>query len=219
MKRWIQQAVGEGLGVFALVFVGAGSILVGANLIGVAFAHGLAIAVMVSALIHVSGGHINPAVTLGALVAREIEAWRAGVYWLGQSLGGILGAAVLLWAFPGDVGSLGTPALGMGTSLGEGILVETVLTFFLVFVVFGTVIDPRHKAPIGGLAIGLAVTMDVLMGGPLTGAAMNHARWLGPALVTMTWTDASVWLLGPTLGGILAGLVYGHVIGIEPDEP
>lgn len=225
MVKWYQQAISEAAGVLALVYIGAGAIVLSQSayadigLLSIALAHGLAIAVMVSAVAHISGGHINPAVTVGALVAKRIEPRRAVIYISSQLLGGLLGALLLLWSLPESVaaGTLGTPPLAEGVTLGTGILIEAVLTFFLVFVVFGTGIDERNPARIGGLAIGLTVTMDILMGGPLTGAAMNPARWFGPAVVTTTWANLAVWWVGPLVGGIAAGLLYGYVL--EPEPP
>lgn len=226
MKEWIQQGVAEAVGVFALVFIGAGAALTGgsggaafapAKILEVAFAHGIALAVGVTAALHISGGHINPAVTLGALVADEIEPWRAGVYWVSQLLGGLVAALALLASIPGDLGNLATPALGSGVGVGTGILVEAILTFLLVYVVFETAID-HDNPPVGGFAIGLTVTVDILMGGPITGAAMNPARWFGPAVVAGAFSDWYVWWIGPGLGGIAAGALYRWVLSPHPPE-
>ncbi len=224
MVKWYHQAISEAVGVLALVYIGAGAIVMSGTayadigLLSIAFAHGLTVAVMVSAVAHISGGHINPAVTVGALLAKRIEPKRAVIYIASQLLGGLVGALLLLWSLPASVaaGTLGTPGLASGVSVGTGILVEAVLTFFLVFVVFGTGIDERNPARIGGLAIGLTVTMDILMGGPLTGAAMNPARWFGPAVVTTTWANLAVYWVGPLAGGLAAGALYGYVLDREP---
>jgi aquaporin TIP len=182
----------------------------------VALAHGLAIGVMVTATGHISGGHFNPAVTFGALVGRQISPGLAVVYWIAQLLGGLSGALTLWAIFPVTAwqgSSLGTPALGNGVSVETGILVEAVLTFFLVFVVYGAAIDPKGAfRPIGSLAIGLTITMDILMGGTLTGAAMNPARWFGPAIVANAFDHWYVWWVGPFIGGGLAGAVYAYVL-------
>src|SRR5439155_18792766 len=127
----------------------------------------------------VSGGHLNPAVTAGALVARKIDPLNAAGYVVAQCLGAGAAAALLHAAIPGDVLTavhVGTPAPGGGASAGQALLIEAVLTFFLVFVIFGTAIDPRAPK-VGALFIGLTVTLNIFMGGPLTGAAMNPARW------------------------------------------
>jgi len=223
----VRKAVAEFVGTFALIFAGAGAIVAtgfyfagspdyNANLLLVALAHGLAIGVMVSATGHISGGHFNPAVTLGALVGRQIPPKLALVYWLSQILGGLAAAVTLLGVFPAGewrTSHLGTPFLSPGVSPLTGILVEAVLTFFLVFVVYGTGIDPKGAFhAVGGLAIGLTIAMDILMGGPITGAAMNPARWLGPAVVAGFFDNWYVYWVGPLLGGTVAGLVYAYLL-------
>jgi aquaporin Z len=208
----LRRAVAEFVGTFALVFLGVGSIAVGADLPGVALAHGLAIAIMVSAVGHISGGHFNPAVTFGFLVTRRMAPLLAGVYWVTQLLAATVAALLLKAIFPASqlngVG-LGAPKLGSGVGTGGGLLMEIVLTFFLVWVVFATAADPRgtFKA-IAGLAIGLTITADILAGGPVTGAAMNPARAFGPQLVGSHWQNCWIWYVGPLVGGGLAALAY-----------
>jgi len=207
----LQRAFAEFVGTFALVFVGAGSIVatLGGNLTAVALAHGLAIAVMASAVGHISGGHFNPAVTFGFLVTRRIEPAIAAAYWVSQFLAAVLGALVLKWVAPNvlvNATKLGAPTLGRGISPGAGLVIEIILTFFLVWVIFATAADPRGAfKSIAGLAIGFTITLDIFMGGPLTGAAMNPARAFGPELVSRDWTNAWVWYAGPLVGGGIAG--------------
>ena len=219
------------MGTFALVFVGAGSILTTAKLlgpvlsspqaadvygsltvVGVALAHGLTIAVMASAVGHISGAHFNPAVTLGFLVTRRIAPSLAVVYWSMQFAAAAAAAALLRWFYPETtrrLTNLGAPGLTSGVSVWQGLVIEIVLTFFLVWVIFATAADPGGTfKSIAGLAIGLTVTMDVLMGGPMTGAAMNPARAFGPELLSRHWSDAWVWYAGPFVGGAFAALVY-----------
>ena len=211
--------VAEFIGTFALIFVGVGAItadyITGASgLVGIALAHGLTIAVMVSATAAVSGGHLNPAVTLGALVAGKIDAANAVGYVISQCLGGIAAAALLKLCLPAaalESVNMGTPALGDGITVGMGLLTEIVLTFFLVFVVFGTAIDSRAPK-VGGLFIGLTVTLDILLGGPITGAALNPARHLGPALMGGGLEHVWLYWVGPVVGGLIAALVYHHVL-------
>lgn len=234
-----RQALAEAVGTFALIFIGAGSIVGFAairdpsSLLGVAFAHGLTIAVMVTATGHISGGHLNPAVTLGLYSAGRVRASQALIYILAQLSGAILGALTLSVIVYGSgpaateaagLTHLGTPGLptpapgttesSLDVTVGTGILTEAILTFFLVFVISGTAVDERTPAKMGGLAIGLTVTLDILMGGPLTGAAMNPARHLGPALVANFWgtkaLEPFVYWVGPILGGILGALVYNY---------
>jgi len=212
-----RKAVAEFVGTFTLIFIGAGAIITsgGNDLLLIALAHGLAIGVMVSALAHVSGAHFNPAVTLGALAGRQISLRLAAVYWGSQLLGGVAGALTLLGIFPASVwrpSQLGTPALGTGVTVLSAILVEAVLTFFLAFVVYGTGIDPKGSfSAVGGFAIGLTIAVDIMMGGPLTGAAMNPARWFGPAVVAQLFDNWYVYWIGPFLGAVVAGLLYSRV--------
>jgi MIP family channel proteins len=218
VKTMWQQAVAEVVGTLALVFIGAGSVVVlapqggPAALVGIALAHGVVLAVMVSNLGHVSGGHFNPAVTVSVWVAGKIETARGGVYILAQLVGAGVGAGLLRLAIPEDVWrqtQLGATQLSALISTGQGVLLEGVLTFFLVFTVFAAAVDDRgvFKA-LGGLTIGLVLTMDILVGGALTGASMNPARSFGPALVAGAWRDYWLYVAGPLTGGIVAAMVY-----------
>jgi aquaporin Z len=216
----LRRAVAEFVGTFTLIFVGAGSIATAAgirdpSLIGIALAHGLAIGVMVSAVGHISGGHFNPAVTLGFLVTRRMAPALAAVYWVAQLAGAVAGALLLKWIFPDDLTDqtrLGATLLAEGISPLRGAILEAVLTAFLVWVVFATAADPRGTfKSIAGLAIGFTITMDVLIGGPLTGAAMNPARSFGPALVQNVWGDFWIWYIGPAAGAVVAALAYEYL--------
>jgi aquaporin Z len=211
----LRRGAAEFVGAFALVFIGAGAIMTGAELVGVALAHGLVIAVMASAVGHISGGHFNPAVTFGFLITRRITAMLAVVYWIAQFLGALVGALLLLWIYPDritDGTNIGAPALAEEISVGAGFVVEMILTFLLVWVIFATAADPRGSfVSVAGLAIGLTITLDILMGGPLTGAAMNPSRAFGPQLVAGFWDDAWLWYIAPLLGGGLAALAYEYV--------
>ena len=214
--RTVAALVAEALGTFLFFFVGAGSVVLddylagtGPGLLGVALAHGLALAVLVSALGAVSGGHFNPAVTLAVWIMGKITPMRAGLYVVAQ-LVGALAAGVALKAVFADswqASNIGTPALGAGITSAVGIGVEAVLTALLVLAVIGTAVDPRAPK-IGGLAIGLAVAADILVGGPLTGAAMNPARWFGPAVAAGAYADWYVWWIGPAIGAAAAALIY-----------
>lgn len=209
--------VAEALGTFLFFFVGMGAVVItayaadgGGGLLGVAFAHGLALAVLVSALGAVSGGHFNPAVTFAVLLSGRMTPMLAGLYVIVQLAAGVVAALVLRFVVPEDAWqrvALGTPALGEGMSALGGIVVEAVLTILLVAAVFGTAID-RRAPKLGGLAIGLAVAADILMGGPLTGAAMNPARWFGPAIVAGALDDWYVWWIGPLVGAAIAAGIY-----------
>jgi len=221
-----QRMVAEFVGTFALVFFGVGAISTdqflrsstngqsGFGWLGIALAQGLTIGIMVSALRHISGGHFNPAVTIGFWVTRKLSTFDTLAYWVAQVAGSIA-AAYLLRRLPFDAWSfvqLGTPNLASGVSRTTGMILEAVMTFFLVFVFFATAVDV-HGAfdKIAGFAIGLTVTVGVLLGGPFTGAALNPARALGPALASNHWTNHGVYWIGPLAGGVVAGWLYGTI--------
>ena len=219
MEKAVKPCVAEAVATFASCFVGAASIINNAGLLGIAIAHGCMMAVLVSALGHISGGHNNPAVTFAVWVGGKISGRMAVLYIASQLIGAVVAGLMLRVVFPEatwKVASLGTPMLSPGVSMGTGILVETVLTFFLVLVVYGTAIDDRGAwKAIAGFGIGLTIMCDILMGGPLTGASMNPARTFGPALAGGYWANHLVYWIGPLLGGGLAGLLYGKFL-IKP---
>jgi len=219
-------AVAEFVTTFALIFVGAGAVILNANgqldLTGVALAQGLVLAIMVSITAHISGGLVNPAVTISLWVTGKIATTRAGVLIGAELAGAVAGALLLRFLLPTelfDVGTGGLPALGDGIAVGKGILIEAVTTFFLVFAVFGTAVDDRGPfSKTAGLTIGLVIAFDIMAFGPYTGAAMNPARWFGPALATMDWANWYVWIVGPIAGGIIAGVLYWSVF-LKDKEP
>ena len=214
-------AFAEAVGTFALIFVGAGSIVADqlsggrVGITGIALAHGLAIATMVAATGHVSGGHLNPAVTAGFVATRRLTVGQGTWYVIAQLVGASVGGLLLTASFPEaarQAAHLGTPALGRGITPGVGLVVEAILTFLLVFVIFGVAVDARGPRGIAPLMIGLVIAMDILVGGALTGAAMNPARAFGPALFSGFWRNQLVYWVGPLLGGILAAWVYESVL-------
>ena len=212
--------VSEGVGTFVLTFMGAAAICTDSysggqvGVIGIALAHGLTLAAIVSALGHVSGAHVNPAVTLGALFVRVIDLSQALAY-IGAQLAGALIAGLMLTAtFGADVWHpvhLGAPVLGPGVEVGTGVLLEMVLTFVLVFVILQMAANGRAPRHVHGLVIGATMAAAILVGGPLTGAALNPARALGPAFAAGYWTAHYVYWLGPLLGGVLASVLYGYL--------
>lgn len=219
-----RKLVAEFIGTFALIFFGAGSIIVfgggQSDIVAIALAHGLAISLLVCALGHISGAVFNPALTVGLWSTRRLDTVTAVTYIIAQLVGATAGAMALKM-FPGalgDAASWGTPLLGSETSFTQGVAIEVILTFFLMLAVFGTALDPRGPK-VGGFGIGLVLTMDILAAGPLTGAAMNPARTFGPAIVNGIWDDHLVYWIGPIIGAVLAALVYHYVFLDRETEP
>ena len=212
----LRRGIAEFIGAFTLIFIGGGAgIVSGQDIVAVALANGLAIGIMVSNLGHISGGHFNPAITLGFLATRRITLPLAAVYWVSQFAGALVAAAILRGLFAHDL-FLGSVPHAAAFGAGKGFVVEIILTFFLVWAVFATAVDPRGAfKSIAGLAIGLTITIDVLMGGPLTGAAMNPARAFGPQLVGSHWAHFWVWYIGPFAGAVIAASAY-ELIYLRP---
>ncbi len=218
---WFRRGFAEFVGTFTLVFIGVGSILFsGGQLVGIALAHGLAIAVMVSAVGHISGGHFNPAITFGFLITRRMAPVLGAVYVVAQLFAAVVAMLALTVIFPNEPSlDPGVPTVADQISVGAGVLTEAILTFFLVWVVFATAADPRGTfKSVAGLAIGLTITADILAGGPLTGAAMNPARAFGPELVQGEWSDFWVYWVGPLAGGSVAALAY-ELLYLRPLAP
>jgi len=220
IEQYVIPALAELVGTFVFVFIGAGSIVTNAStqgaigLLGIALAHGLALSVLISALGATSGAHFNPAVTIGFIVTKRMVPSVGIAYIVAQLAGATLSGLLLQAIFPQAVwqaAQLGTPGLAPNVSFGTGILVETILTFFLLLAIFGTAVDERAPK-IGGFGIGLTVLVDILVGGPLTGAAMNPARTFGPALAGGFWQNNLVYWIGPIIGAVMAVLFYEYVI-------
>jgi MIP family channel proteins len=216
----------EFIGIFALVFVGGASIMAAAmshntnGLLVAALAHGIILAIMVTATMRISG-HLNPAVTLGFLVTRRIEPTMAVVYIIAQLLGAAVAAYALKSIFPADIAAaarLGGQSIAGDVSAGQAILCEAIATFFLTFVVFGTAVDPAAPK-VGGFAIGLAVTADILAIGPLTGGSMNPARSFGPAVASGVLEGQLIYWIGPIIGSIAAALLYDRLFLRRGKEP
>lgn len=226
MENTGKAAVAEFVATFGLVFIGASAVIfnvAGAlDLTGVALAHGLVLAIMVSITWHLSGGLVNPAVTIGLWVAGKIPSGRALVLIVAQLLGAVAAAYLVKFLFPGrifDAGTGGAAVLNSQIASGKGIVLEAVGTFFLVFAVFGTAVDER--GPFGktaGFTIGLVIAFDIMAFGPLTGAAMNPARWLGPALAAGAWDNWFVWIVGPVSGAIVAAVLYS-IVFLKDQQP
>ncbi|HEX7050140.1 MAG TPA: aquaporin [Longimicrobiales bacterium] len=218
----------EAIGTFTLIFIGVLAIVSGpligrpegvVNLATIAFAHGLAIAVMVAALAGISGGHFNPAITLGFVVTGRMPVGRGVLYWIAQLIGAVVAAWIAAMLVGFDAVALGTPDLDPAIGAGAGIGLELVCTFFLVFVVFGTAVDERAPKSVFPFAIGLTIALDIMAIGPLTGGAVNPARAFGPAVISGHWSNQFVYWIGALIGGALAGLVYHFLLGERAPSP
>lgn len=223
MSEHTRALLAEACGTFWFFLIGAGAIVTDAangnsiGLLGIALAHGLALAVAISSFGAISGGHFNPAVTFALAIAKK-HPWPRVPTYVGAQLAGALLAGIMLRVIFGTIpaamqaSNLGTPAVSASIPLLTAILIEALLTLFLVWAVFGTAVSP--SAPrIAGFGIGLAVTADILLGGPLTGASMNPARWFGPAVASGYLRDGAVHIIGPLLGAALAGVSYLYIFG------
>jgi len=232
----------ELIGTFALTFIGAGAILTSTltggqpDLLGIALAHALVLSIVVSATMNISGGHINPAVSIAMCITGRQKPGDTVCYVIAQCLGAVLAGLLLELIFRNialgrpyvvtgleaiTTSKLGTPNFGPNITTTTAVIVEIALTFLLVFAIFGTAVDPRAPR-IGGFGIGLTVGVDILMGGPITGAAMNPARTLGPLLAGGSatadlWAQHWVYWVGPVLGAVLAAVLYDRLI-LRPDS-
>ena len=220
-ESFLRRGAAEFAGAFTLIFIGGGAgIVSGHDIVAVALANGLAIGIMVTNLGHISGGHFNPAITLGFLATRRITAPLAVAYWVSQLLGAVVAALTLRFLFhmPALLGAV--PSVQGGTfGNGRGFVLEMIMTGFLVWAVWATAVDPRgaFKA-IAGLAIGLTITIDVFAGGPMTGAAMNPARAFGPELASNHWSSWWVYWLAPAAGALIAAFAYEYLY-LRPPQP
>jgi aquaporin TIP len=221
MPSLARRLTAEAVGTFGLVFIGAAVVVVnggfpnsGIGLIGIALAHAVVLSVMITATMTISGGHLNPAVTLGLLATRRIDLVSAAGYIVTQLVAAIIAAFLVKLLLPihaVHASMLGVPVIASSVSLGQAIGIELVLTFFLVSAVFGTAVSP--DAPrVGGFGIGLVLLFDILVGGPLTGAAMNPARAFGPAVVAGAWVGQLVYWIGPIAGALLAAILWEYVL-------
>jgi MIP family channel proteins len=227
MTEHTRALLAEACGTYWFFFIGAGAIIVdasggGVGLIGIALAHGVTLAVAVSAFGALSGGHFNPAVTFGLAIAGRHPWARVPTYWIAQLVGGVAAGFTLRYVFDFAIAAidkthLGTPALGQGVTPVVAIVVEAVLTVFLVWAVYGTAVSPLAPR-IAGFGIGLTVAMDILVGGPLTGAAMNPARWFATAVPATFFDDWWVYWVGPLLGAAIAALTIRYVFAPPEDR-
>jgi MIP family channel proteins len=227
VPRFVQKFAAEFIGTFAVIFIAAGAICADQYLVasgqsrpgtvGIALAYGLSYAVMVSALADSSSGYFNPAATVGLWVTRRVGTLQAISCLIAQIVGSISAAYLLIALIP-DAGwrtrALGsiTPDLSPDITRGQGMAIEAVLTFFLVFVICATAIDTKRAfEKIAGVASGLVLTAGVLVAEPFTGASMNPVRTLGPAIATRHWENHGVYWIGPLFGGVLAAVIYDRL--------
>jgi MIP family channel proteins len=210
----IRKAIAEFLGTFALVLAVIASLVVatqgGGGLVGTALAQGFVLAIMVSSFGHISGGHFNPAVTLGFLLTRRIEPVLGVIYMVAQFAGAIAASLLLHYLYPEQAElEVGVTAISADFGSWEALILEALFTFFLVWVVFATAVDEKGAfSAISGFAIGLVLAVSVLSIGPITGSSINPARTFGPALVENEWSDAWIYYVGPFVGGAVAAFLY-----------
>jgi aquaporin Z len=216
MSPLARRSLAEGIGTFGFVFLGCASAV--SNLfpsarydtVGIALVHAAALGLFVSATLGVSGGHLNPAVTLGLLSTKRIDGRSAGAYIAAQLLGAVLAVVVVKIAFPAGVmrtSTLGTPAVATNLTFVQALIFEAVGTFILMSAVYGPIVAPERPR-LGGFGIGVALLAIVLVMGPLTGGAVNPARAFGPALVSGTWVGQAIWWIGPIVGSVVAAQVW-----------
>jgi aquaporin NIP len=215
-----RRAAAEGIAAFALVFAGCGAVVAderhrgSLGVVGIALVFGLEIMVMVYATGHLSGAHINPAVTLVFTLTRHFAARDAVAYIGAQLLGAALGALLLLAIWPDQPAALGATVPHIAA--GRALVYEAVLTAFLMFVIMAVATDTRAVGAAAAIAIGATVALDALVGGPVTGASMNPARSFGPALASGHWRDFWIYVLGPVVGAAVGGIAYQLVRGPRP---
>ena len=220
MSSLARRSLAEAVGTCGFVFLGCAvtisNFFPGAryDTVGVAFVHAAALGMFITAMMTISGGHLNPAVTLGFLSTGRIKAQEAGAYIAAQLVGAVLAAVLVRYSFPDPIvrtGTLGTPAIASSITFGQAIIFEAIGAFVLVSAVYGTIV--AHEKPVlGGFGVGIALLAIILVVGPLTGATVNPARAFGPALVSGTFTAQAVWWVGPILGGLIAANLWDRVL-------
>jgi MIP family channel proteins len=225
MKMGSQAYVAEFIGTFALVFFGSVSVTIfipvlglsspAATFIGIALAHGAILMVMVYAIGSISGCHINPAITISSVALRKLEVDDGVAYLIAQVLGATLAGVVHMIILPGGALTkfgLPSPSPVIGSSDGVAVIVEAIITFFLMFSVYAAAYTDKVPPGASGLLVGMTLLADVLIAGPLTGGAANPARWLGPAVASGTYQSFWVYWVGPIIGALLGGFAYQYLL-------
>ena len=220
MSSLARRSLAEAVGTCGFVFLGCAATISnffpGAryDTVGVAFVHAAALGMFITAMMNISGGHLNPAVTLGFLSTGRIKAQEAGAYIAAQLVGAVLAAVLVRFSFPDPIvrtGTLGTPAIASSITFGQAIIFEAIGAFVLVSAVYGTIVS-QEKPVLGGFGVGIALLAIILVVGPLTGATVNPARAFGPAVVSGTFVAQAVWWVGPILGALLAANLWDRVL-------
>jgi len=221
MPSLARRALAEIYGTFAVVFFGCGAIVMDSfpggryGTFGIAMVFGLVYAVAITTTMPISGGHLNPAVTTGMLVARRISGADAFVYIVAQLAAACLAIVALKATVPASVGNLvswGTPLVSGRVTFGQAIAIEALLTFFVMGAVMGTVVSKHAARSVGGFAVGLTAFFGIMIAAPLTGGALNPARAFGPAIMTGTMTGHAAFWIGPVVGAVLAAALWGYVL-------
>lgn len=220
MPALSRRLLAEFLGTFGFIYFGCAAVVVnaypaaGIGLVGIALVHGIALSVLVTMTMPISGGLLNPALTVGLLVTRRLDVTSAVGYIVVQLIGAVLGALAVKMMFPTGVGRViayGTPMIGSTVTLTQAISIEALLTFFLMSAVFATALSVRAPK-IGGFGIGLTVFMGVMVAAPLTGPAINPARAFGPAVISGVWTGHAAYWVGPILGAVIAAFIWDRFL-------
>ncbi len=224
MNVSIKSCLAELVGTFTLCFVGAGAIIMdshtggGVGLVGIALAHGLALSVAVTSTMNISGGQINPAITLGLMSIGKEKSTQGIANILSQLIGGAIGGLLLVLLFPAaavEAAKVGTPVLAGEIGTGKGIAIEAIGTFLLALAVFGTAVGSKAPKGMAGFGIGLTLGCVILAIGPLTGAALNPARHFGTAIFAGEFSPMLAYWIGPSVGAIISMQVCSRILEVR----
>ncbi|MEP6591709.1 MAG: aquaporin [Gemmatimonadota bacterium] len=220
MPSLARRAIAELYGTFILVFFGCGAVIMESfpsarfGLMGIALVHAVALSVAVTTTMAISGGHLNPAISIGLWSTRRLPGADTFIYVMSQLAGALLAAFTVKALFPAGVAKFvlwGTPSIAVGITFASAVAWEALLTFFLVSAVMGTIIS-KSAPKVGGFAVGLTLFFAIMVGGPFTGAALNPARAFGPAVMSGNMQSLSAYFLGPIIGGLLAAQLWSRFL-------